>query len=94
ALETKVTPVEESTSVLESMFAEGGVVTVVFPDLVICSVKEKQEKDKIRSKLDKNGKRVEAGKNLKQLQWVKEEKLSKTQKEWPKTQTQSKAIQV
>nr|GEU85831.1 hypothetical protein [Tanacetum cinerariifolium] len=56
-------------------------------------VKEKQEKDKIGSKLDKNGKRVEAEKSLKQLQWVEKEKLSKTQKEWPKTQAQSKAIQ-
>nr|GEZ41853.1 ribonuclease H-like domain-containing protein [Tanacetum cinerariifolium] len=56
-------------------------------------VKENQEKDKIRSKSDKNKKRGEAGKSLKQLQWVEEEKLSKTQKEWPKTQTQSKAIQ-
>nr|GEX34329.1 hypothetical protein [Tanacetum cinerariifolium] len=42
----------------------------------------------------KNGKRVKAEKSLKQLQWVEEEKLSKTQKEWPKMQTQSKAIQV
>nr|GEX21313.1 hypothetical protein [Tanacetum cinerariifolium] len=57
-------------------------------------VKENQEKDKIGSKPDKNRKRGEAGKSLKQLQWVEEEKLSKTQKEWPKTQTQSKAIQV
>nr|GEW27783.1 putative reverse transcriptase domain-containing protein [Tanacetum cinerariifolium] len=56
-------------------------------------VKENQKKDKIGSKPDKNGKRVEARKSLKQLQWVEEEKLSKTQKEWPKTQTQSKAIQ-
>nr|GEW00648.1 hypothetical protein [Tanacetum cinerariifolium] len=32
-------------------------------------VKENQEKDKIRSKPDKNGKRVEAEKSLKQLQW-------------------------
>nr|GEW29460.1 hypothetical protein [Tanacetum cinerariifolium] len=32
-------------------------------------VKEKQEKDKIESKPNKNGKRVEAGKSLKQLQW-------------------------
>nr|GEX82517.1 hypothetical protein [Tanacetum cinerariifolium] len=33
----------------------------------LISVKENQEKDKIRSKPDKNGKRVEAGKSLKQL---------------------------
>nr|GFA78502.1 hypothetical protein [Tanacetum cinerariifolium] len=41
-------------------------------------VKENQEKDKIKSKPDKNGKRVEAGKSLKQLQEIEEEKLSKT----------------
>nr|GEV25367.1 hypothetical protein [Tanacetum cinerariifolium] len=58
------------------------------------AVKEKQEKDKIGLKPNKNEKRVKAGKSLKQLQWVEEEKLSKTQKEWPKMQTQSKAIQV
>nr|GEX74177.1 hypothetical protein [Tanacetum cinerariifolium] len=33
-------------------------------------VKEKQEKNKIGSKPDKNGKRVEAEKSLKQLQWA------------------------
>nr|GFA25254.1 hypothetical protein [Tanacetum cinerariifolium] len=44
-------------------------------------VKENQEKDKIGSKPDKNGKRVKAGKSLKQLQWIKEEKPKKTQKE-------------
>nr|GFA07430.1 hypothetical protein [Tanacetum cinerariifolium] len=38
-------------------------------------VKENQEKDKIGSKLDKNRKRVEAEKSLKQLQWVEQEKL-------------------
>nr|GEV62583.1 hypothetical protein [Tanacetum cinerariifolium] len=58
------------------------------------NVKENQEKDKIGSKPDKNEKRGEAGKSLKQLQWVEEEKLSKTQKEWPKTQTLSKTIQI
>nr|GEV70287.1 hypothetical protein [Tanacetum cinerariifolium] len=47
--------------------------------------KENQKKDKIGSKQDKNGKRVEAGKSLKQLQWIKEEKPKKTQKEWSKT---------
>nr|GEU99228.1 reverse transcriptase domain-containing protein [Tanacetum cinerariifolium] len=50
-------------------------------------VKEKQEKDKIGSKPDKNEKRGEAGKSLKQLQWIKEEKPKKTQKEWSKTHT-------
>nr|GEW09728.1 retrovirus-related Pol polyprotein from transposon TNT 1-94 [Tanacetum cinerariifolium] len=41
-------------------------------DLIIIMVKENQEKDKIGSKPDKNEKRVEARKSLKQLQWVKE----------------------
>nr|GEY78830.1 retrovirus-related Pol polyprotein from transposon TNT 1-94 [Tanacetum cinerariifolium] len=54
-------------------------------------VKDSQEKDKIESKPDKNGKRVEAGKSLKQLQWIKEEKPKKTQKEWSKTHTRSKS---
>nr|GEZ08545.1 hypothetical protein [Tanacetum cinerariifolium] len=39
------------------------------------------------SKPDKNGNRVEAEKSLKQLQWIKEEKPKKTQKEWSKTHT-------
>nr|GEX46644.1 hypothetical protein [Tanacetum cinerariifolium] len=43
-------------------------------------VKEKQEKDKIGSKPDKNGRRVEAGKSLKQLQLKEEEKPKKTKK--------------
>nr|GFA14152.1 hypothetical protein [Tanacetum cinerariifolium] len=51
-------------------------------------VKEYQEKDKIGSKPDKNGKRVEVEKSLKQLQLKEEEKLKKTKKEWPKTHTQ------
>nr|GFA53080.1 hypothetical protein [Tanacetum cinerariifolium] len=43
-------------------------------------VKENQEKDKIGSKPDKNGKRVEAGKSLKQLQWIKEKNRRKRKK--------------
>nr|GFB71478.1 hypothetical protein [Tanacetum cinerariifolium] len=54
-------------------------------------VKEKQEKDKIGSKPDKNGKRGEAGKILKQMQLKEEEKPKKTKKEWPKTHTQIKS---
>nr|GEY82378.1 hypothetical protein [Tanacetum cinerariifolium] len=54
-------------------------------------VKEKQEKDKIGSKPDKNGKRGEAGKSLKQLQLKEEEKPKKTKKEWPKTHTRIKS---
>nr|GEY64523.1 hypothetical protein [Tanacetum cinerariifolium] len=53
-------------------------------------VKENQEKDKIGSKPDKNGKRVKAGKSLKQLQWIKKEKPKKTQKEWSKTHTRTR----
>nr|GEU53308.1 hypothetical protein [Tanacetum cinerariifolium] len=47
-------------------------------------VKENQEKDKIRSKPDKNGKRGEAEKSLKHLQLKEEEKPKKTKKEWLK----------
>nr|GFB20094.1 hypothetical protein [Tanacetum cinerariifolium] len=38
ALESKFTPVEESTGVLESTFAEVVVLMDVFPDEGICSV--------------------------------------------------------
>nr|GFA09625.1 hypothetical protein [Tanacetum cinerariifolium] len=55
------------------------------------TVKENQEKDKIGSKPDKNGKRGEAGKSLKQLQLKDEEKPKKTKKEWPKTHTRIKS---
>nr|GEX60162.1 retrovirus-related Pol polyprotein from transposon TNT 1-94 [Tanacetum cinerariifolium] len=54
-------------------------------------VKENQEKDKIESKQDKNGKRGEAEKSLKQLQLKEEEKPKKTKKEWPKTHTRIKS---
>nr|GEU81986.1 zinc finger BED domain-containing protein RICESLEEPER 3 [Tanacetum cinerariifolium] len=54
-------------------------------------VKEYQEKDKIGSKPDKNEKRGEARKIQKQLQWIKEEKLNKTEKEGPEMQTHAKS---
>nr|GFA42974.1 hypothetical protein [Tanacetum cinerariifolium] len=54
-------------------------------------VKENKEKDKIGSKPDKNGKRGEAEKILKQLQLKEEEKPKKTKKEWSKTHTRSKS---
>nr|GEW58525.1 hypothetical protein [Tanacetum cinerariifolium] len=41
----------------------------------------------------KNGKRGEAGKSQKQLQWIEEEKLKKTEKEGPKMQTHSKSYE-
>nr|GEV81097.1 hypothetical protein [Tanacetum cinerariifolium] len=53
--------------------------------------KKNQEKDKIGSKPDKNGKRIKAGKSLKQLQLKEEEKPKKTKKEWPKTHTRIKS---
>nr|GEX71862.1 hypothetical protein [Tanacetum cinerariifolium] len=53
-------------------------------------VKENQEKDKIGLKPDKNEKRGEAGKSLKQLQLKEEEKLKKTKKELSKTHTRKK----
>nr|GEW85339.1 ribonuclease H-like domain-containing protein [Tanacetum cinerariifolium] len=55
------------------------------------AVKENQEKDKIGSKPDKNGKRGEAGKSQKQLQLKEEEKPKKTKKEWPKTHARIKS---
>nr|GEU77245.1 retrovirus-related Pol polyprotein from transposon TNT 1-94 [Tanacetum cinerariifolium] len=50
-------------------------------------VKEYQEKDKIGSKPNNNGKRGEAEKCQKQLQSVEEEKLNRMQKERPKMQS-------
>nr|GEY26872.1 hypothetical protein [Tanacetum cinerariifolium] len=55
------------------------------------AVKENQEKDKIGSKPDKNGKRGEAGRSLKQLQLKEEEKPKKAKKELPKTNTRIKS---
>nr|GFA59958.1 putative reverse transcriptase domain-containing protein [Tanacetum cinerariifolium] len=56
--------------------------------------KENQEKDKIRSKPDKNGKRGEAGKSQKPLQLKEEEKPKKTKKEWPKTHARIKSYKL
>nr|GEY76697.1 hypothetical protein [Tanacetum cinerariifolium] len=50
----------------------------------ILDVKDKQEKDKIGSKPDKNRKRGEAQKSQKQLQSREQEKRKKMQKEGPK----------
>nr|GEY39897.1 hypothetical protein [Tanacetum cinerariifolium] len=55
-------------------------------------VKDYQEKDKIGSKPDKNGKRGEAGKSQKQLQSREQEKLKKMQVEGPKVQTPTKLL--
>nr|GEX98505.1 hypothetical protein [Tanacetum cinerariifolium] len=59
----------------------------------ILTVKENPKKDKIRSKADKNGKCGEAEKSRKQLQWIEEEILKKTQKEGREMQTHSKFIE-
>nr|GEV24257.1 hypothetical protein [Tanacetum cinerariifolium] len=56
-------------------------------------VKENQKKDKIQSKPDKKGKRGEAEKSQKQLQWIKQGKLKKTQKEGPEMQSPTSFIQ-
>nr|GFC89402.1 hypothetical protein [Tanacetum cinerariifolium] len=53
-------------------------------------VKDKQEKDKIESKPDKNEKRGEARKSQKQLQSREQEKLKKMQVEGSKMQTPTK----
>nr|GFC46233.1 hypothetical protein [Tanacetum cinerariifolium] len=55
-------------------------------------VKDKQEKDKIGSKPDKNGKRGEAGKSQKLLQSREQEKLKKMQVEGPKMQNPTSFI--
>nr|GEY03258.1 reverse transcriptase domain-containing protein [Tanacetum cinerariifolium] len=57
-------------------------------------VKENSKKDKIRSKPDKNEKRVKARKSQKQLQKIEEEKLNKTQKEGQKMQTHAKSFKL
>nr|GEZ72966.1 hypothetical protein [Tanacetum cinerariifolium] len=64
------------------------------PDLLSHRLKKTQKKDKIGSKPDKNGKRGEAEKSQKQLQWIEEEKLKKTEKEGSEMRTQAKTIKV
>nr|GEV64373.1 hypothetical protein [Tanacetum cinerariifolium] len=63
-------------------------------DCFCFKVKENSKKDKIGSKLDKNGKRGEAEKSQKRLQWIEEEKLKKMQKEGPEMETHAKSTQV
>nr|GEX77493.1 ribonuclease H-like domain-containing protein [Tanacetum cinerariifolium] len=67
------------------------VVTSCF-EIIHSNVKERQEKDKIGSKPDKNGKRGEAWKSQKQSQSIKQEKLKKIQVEGPKMQTPTKLL--
>nr|GEX23985.1 hypothetical protein [Tanacetum cinerariifolium] len=55
------------------------------------TVKKTKKRTKIGIKPDKNGKRVEAEKSLKQLQLKEEEKPKKTKKEWSKTHTRIKS---
>nr|GEV60493.1 hypothetical protein [Tanacetum cinerariifolium] len=57
----------------------------------LLDVKENQEKDKIGLKPNKNRKRGEAGRSLKQLHLKEEEKTKKTKKEWPKTHARIKS---
>nr|GEX55230.1 putative reverse transcriptase domain-containing protein [Tanacetum cinerariifolium] len=58
----------------------------------IVGVKDKQKKDKIGSKPNKNGKRGEAGKSQKQLLSREQEKLKKMQVEGPKIQNPTSFI--
>nr|GEY92414.1 hypothetical protein [Tanacetum cinerariifolium] len=70
-------------------------ITVSQPHVITKNdVKENPKKDKIRSKPDKNGKRGEAEKSQKQLQWIEQGKLKKMQKEGPKMQTHTKSTKV
>nr|GEY47100.1 hypothetical protein [Tanacetum cinerariifolium] len=60
---------EEEPSVhIEDSLKQGRMIEELEKDEDVKLVKETQEKDKIGSKPDKNEKRVEAGKSLKQLQ--------------------------
>nr|GEX66011.1 hypothetical protein [Tanacetum cinerariifolium] len=72
----------------EDAIFDPGIFNSTFsrPDISHRCVKENQKKEKIGSKPDKNGKRGEAEKSQKQLQWIKQEKLKKTQKEGPEMQ--------
>nr|GEV83245.1 hypothetical protein [Tanacetum cinerariifolium] len=54
-------------------------------------VKENLRKGQNRIKTRKTGKRGEAGKSQKQLQWIEQEKLKKTQKEGLEMQTHAKS---
>nr|GFA70774.1 hypothetical protein [Tanacetum cinerariifolium] len=86
---------KESSSIDDDSFSIDDIdyVEASPPDseLVSSEIKENQEKDKIGSKPDKNGKRGEAGKSQKQLQLKEEEKPKKTKKEWPKTHARIKS---
>nr|GEU63807.1 hypothetical protein [Tanacetum cinerariifolium] len=68
-------------------YSSFGCSSVPFLSPLIRSSERIPKKDKIGSKQDKNGKRGEAGKSQKQLQWIKQEKLKKAQKEGPEMQS-------
>nr|GEY55297.1 hypothetical protein [Tanacetum cinerariifolium] len=76
----------------ESQICHGQCITKLARKARVLSdeVKENQEKDKIGSKMNKNRKHGEVGKSQKQLQWIEQEKLNKTQKEGPEMHTPSK----
>nr|GEX27819.1 retrovirus-related Pol polyprotein from transposon TNT 1-94 [Tanacetum cinerariifolium] len=63
-------------------------------DIYERKLRKGQNRIKIRSKPDKNGKHGEAGKSQKQLQSVEKEKLKKMQKEGPEVQTKSKSYKL
>nr|GEZ63393.1 hypothetical protein [Tanacetum cinerariifolium] len=77
-----LTPSGESDFFLEVAFGhcrDALSILIYIFDYHSLEVKENQEKDKIGSKPDKNGKRVEAEKSLKQLQ-LKDKKNRRKQK--------------
>nr|GEU30025.1 reverse transcriptase domain-containing protein [Tanacetum cinerariifolium] len=82
---------DEFTKVMLTYCVTHRLATVYHPQ-TSGQVKEKQEKDKIGIKPDKNEKRGEAGKSQKQLQSRKKEKLKKMQVEGPKMQNSTSFI--
>nr|GEW35582.1 hypothetical protein [Tanacetum cinerariifolium] len=76
------TTAEQKLAMKNELKARGTLLMALWKRIRLKRDKSEQK----QTKSDKNGKRVEAGKSLKQLQWVEQEKLSKTQKEWPKMQ--------
>nr|GEU58746.1 reverse transcriptase domain-containing protein [Tanacetum cinerariifolium] len=91
-MQTNMTSLTNSNLELKNMFGQFMKMnTASSSGLGTLPGERKPKKDKIGSKPDKNGKRVEAGKSLKQLQLKEEEKPKKTKKEWPKTHTRIKS---
>nr|GEU59833.1 hypothetical protein [Tanacetum cinerariifolium] len=80
----------------EKVFKPGIYTSEEVPSCFITELSHPGEripkKDKIRSKPNKNGKRGEARKSQKQLQWIRQGKLKKMQKEGPEMQSPTSFI--